>query len=685
MARLLNLGCGSTFHPDWVNLDFTPRPPHVLGYDLRHGVPFPDGLFDAVYHSHVLEHMPRRGAPGFLRECLRVLRPGGVLRVAVPDLEGIARAYLGALEDAAQGAPGADDRHEWMVIELVDQLARHARGGEMLEFWRRDPVPARDFILSRVGAEARKGMEAARGSRGGAVGPQRPDEVGRFRLSGECHLWMYDRHSLARLLRDAGFEDVRVVRAEESAIGDFARYGLDVEPGGGVRKPDSLFMEALKPRGDAVRKPRTVAFCMKHDGGAGGAANRLHQGLLATGAPSFLYVAHSAAPEPGVGVIPANGETKLASEEDGALVHSGWPGLFAANRARLAAYPGRPAHCEIFTESATAARISDIPGMDAADIIQLHWIAGTVDICRDVDFLRGRPMIWTLHDMNPFTGGCHYTEGCREFERHCGRCPQLGSDQENDYSREQWVRKKVAYRELDITVVCPSNWLAGEACRSSLLGGAEVRVIPNGVPTDVFRPLNRAAVRQSLGLPPDAFVLLFGADYLHTRRKGFAELVAALEALRAEGGAAPRLMTFGQAGSMDLGRLPFPVEHLGVLRTPTEVALACNAADCLLMPSLEDNLPNVVLEAMACGLPVAGFATGGVPDMVEDGVTGRLTPTGDSRGLAAAVAALRALPAEAMLRMRLACRQTVLSRFTLLHQARAYAALYEELLAARRG
>lgn len=685
MARLLNLGCGSAFHPDWTNLDFAPHPPHVLGYDLRHGAPFPDGLFDAVYHSHVLEHMSRQGAPDFLRECLRVLRPGGILRVAVPDLESIARAYLSALEASIQGQPGADDRHEWMVIELVDQLARHVRGGEMRDFWRRDPAPARDFILSRVGAEARGHIDAARGQQGGTLGVPSPDEVGRFRLSGECHLWMYDRQSLARLLRSVGFVDARVVRADESDIEDFARYGLDVEPDGAVRKPDSLFMEARRPQTDAGRGPRVVAFCMRHDGGAGGAAARLHQGLRAAGMDSFLYVAHSGAPEPGVAVIPATGETTLDNRSDGALVHSGWPTLFAEGRARQAAYPGRPAHCEIFTQSATAARISEIPGMDAADIIQLHWIAGTVDICRDVDFLRGRVIVWTLHDMNPFTGGCHYAEDCRGFERYCGNCPQLGSTEENDLSRQQWIRKKTACRELDITVVCPSNWLADEVRHSSLLGRADVRVIPNGVPTDVFKPLNRQAIRQSLDLRPDEFVLLFGADNLQTRRKGFAELAATLELLWSEGGAAFRLLTFGHTDNVDFGRLSFPVEHLGVLRSPGEVALACNAADCLLMPTLADNLPNVVLEAMACGLPVVGFATGGVPDMVEDGATGRLAPTGDSRCLAAAVAELRARSDADMRQMRLRCRQTVLSRFTLLHQARAYAALYKEVLAARRG
>ncbi len=684
MPRLLNLGCGDVFHPDWVNLELAPKPPHVLGCDLRRGIPYPDGLFDAVYHSHVLEHLTRHDAAIFIRECLRVLAPGGTLRVAAPDLENIARAYLAALDEARRGEPEADERHEWMVVELVDQLTRHERGGEMARFWKRDPVPVRDFILSRVGMEARRHLDAPRK-------PENPpsrnlDEfnVGRFRLSGECHLWMYDGRSLSRLLRDAGFEDVRVAGAAESAIPDFARYGLDLAPDGLPRKPDSMYLEARKPEGPGVDFPRVVGFCMKDSGGAGGAAHRLHEGLASIDVPSFLYVAQSGAPSPGVAVIPASGTATLTCDEAaGTLTHSGWTKLFADSRARLAAYPGRPQGCEIFTESATQARISDIAGMDAADIIQLHWIAGTVDVCRDVEFLRGRPIVWTLHDLNPFTGGCHYAEGCLGFERYCGRCPQLGSSEENDYSREQWLRKKAAYRELDITVVCPSRWLAELARRSTLFRKAAVHVIPNGAPTDVFKPLNRAAIRRALEIPEGTFTVLFGADYLKTRRKGYAELAAALELLRDASPEAPLVLTFGNADNADLGKLPVRRLHLGTLHDPTQVAMAYNAADCLALPSLEDNLPNMALEALACGLPVAGFATGGIPDMVTDGETGRLAPTGDCRELAACIAWLRDLPEKDRARMRMRCRETVLTRFTLPHQARAYAALYRELLQAR--
>lgn len=687
MPRLLNLGCGNTFHPEWVNVDVAPQSPQVLGYDLRYGVPFLEGLFDVVYHSHVLEHFSRQDAKSFLCECLRVLAPGGMLRVVVPDMEGIARAYLQALEAAQQedGQNEADARHEWMLVELVDQLTRHVRGGEMMEFWRRKPVPAREFILSRVGAEARHIMDMEmpspdKSSSGASSQAPSPIDVGRFRLSGECHLWMYDHRSLARLLLEVGFTEVRAMSATESYLADFARYGLDVEPDGSVRKPDSLFMEACKPQNSPMKWPRVVSVCMKHSGGAGGAAYRLHQGLQSVGVYSFMYVVHSDVPAPDVAVLPASeGATLTQEDASGALVHSAWPTLFSTSRTRLGAYPNRPDHYEIFTESSTQARISELPGMETVDIFQLHWVAGTVDICRDVNFLRGRPIVWTLHDMNPFTGGCHYAEDCRRFEHHCGSCPQLASTEEQDYSREQWVRKKMAYRQLDITVVCPSQWLAEEARKSGLLGKVDIHVIPNGVPSDIFKPLQRTEIRKAIGLSENDYVMLFGADDLRVRRKGFPELVKALAAVK-EHGYAPVLLTFGTE-SNELGNLPVRCLHLGTIKDAQELAMVYNAADSLVIPSLADNLPNIMLEALACGVPVIGFSTGGIPDVVKDHETGRLVPSGDSASLSAAIIDMMTLPQEKRVLMRLRCRQMTLSRYTPLHQARAYQALYSQVLA----
>jgi len=246
--KLLNLGCGARHHPDWVNVDFTSGSPDVLAHDLKTPLPFPEGIFDAVYHSHVLEHLPRAAAPGFLAECRRVLRPGGVIRVAVPDLERIARTYLDLLDGSLAGDRAAMARYEWIILELFDQMVRSASGGEMLAYWKQNPMPAEDFVFERVGSEARSCIAALRSAKQepSPAPVTDPVRIGQFRLSGEVHQWMYDRYSLGDLLMRAGFRDIAVRDAHKSNIPGFSGYLLDVEPDGSVRKPDSFFMEALK-------------------------------------------------------------------------------------------------------------------------------------------------------------------------------------------------------------------------------------------------------------------------------------------------------------------------------------------------------------------------------------------------------------------------------------------------------
>lgn len=246
----LNVGCGAHFHPAWVNVDIAPADPSVLKHDLRRPLPFADGAFQAVYHSHVLEHLHRPSAMSLLRECHRVLAPGGVLRVVVPDLETIAKLYLHNLEMAAGGDIEAHHRLEWITLELFDQMTREQSGGQMLQYWRQDPMPAEKFVIERMGQEVKRFLEEARANPGAlSAAASEPDPVamGRFRQSGEIHRWMYDRVSLGALLTQAGFAEVRVCGATESRIPGFCQYRLDVSAEGEVRKPDSLFMEAVKP------------------------------------------------------------------------------------------------------------------------------------------------------------------------------------------------------------------------------------------------------------------------------------------------------------------------------------------------------------------------------------------------------------------------------------------------------
>lgn len=270
--RLLNLGCGHRLHPAWVNADLVAQCPGVMVIDVSRGLPFPDAHFDTVYHAAMLEHLRREEVPAFLRECHRVLKPGGVLRIAVPDLETICRLYLQKLEAAAAGQPGAEADHEWMTIELLDQAVRERSGGGMVDFLRRNPLPNEPFVLERTGEEGRELLALLRTPTGapppaapswwrhvrqrirrgilarllGAQG-ERALAIGRFRLSGEVHHWMYDRVSLARLLRAAGLIEPRQHSAAESRIANWKGYHLDTLPRGAATKPDLFYMEAVKP------------------------------------------------------------------------------------------------------------------------------------------------------------------------------------------------------------------------------------------------------------------------------------------------------------------------------------------------------------------------------------------------------------------------------------------------------
>ena len=247
----LNLGCGSRSHPEWVNVEFLGfrrgvpewlaaaladsrwfrKDPTVVCADVRCGIPFENEIFEVVYHSHLLEHLDRERVRPFLLECRRVLRPGGILRIVVPDLERIVTSYLQAVGDARRGIPNAAERYDWAMLELFDQMVRTRSGGEMGRRLGKKPVEAR--------APANPWRAVKRAVRELLLAPPPAG-------TGELHRWMYDEYSLTRLLRDLGFDQVRRVTHLESEIPRWLEYRLDTEPDGRPYKPGSLFVECRK-------------------------------------------------------------------------------------------------------------------------------------------------------------------------------------------------------------------------------------------------------------------------------------------------------------------------------------------------------------------------------------------------------------------------------------------------------
>jgi cephalosporin hydroxylase/predicted SAM-dependent methyltransferase len=247
--KWLNLGCGGCFHPEWTNIDFHSTGEGVIAHNLLKGIPFPDRSFEVVYHSHLLEHLPKNETELFLKECYRVLEFQGIVRVVIPDLEQIAKLYLTSLEKALAGSKEDADNYNWIMLEMYDQVVRNESGGDMKRYLAQNPLPNEKFIIERFGCEGEMLVEAFKGRNFPylSLSELNSTQIGQFRQSGEVHQWMYDRYSLGVLLEKVGFSDIKVCQADESRISDFNNYYLDVLPDGRVRKSDSLFMEAIKP------------------------------------------------------------------------------------------------------------------------------------------------------------------------------------------------------------------------------------------------------------------------------------------------------------------------------------------------------------------------------------------------------------------------------------------------------
>jgi glycosyltransferase involved in cell wall biosynthesis len=319
----------------------------------------------------------------------------------------------------------------------------------------------------------------------------------------------------------------------------------------------------------------------------------------------------------------------------------------------------------------------------APDIVQFHWAGrGAIPIGTLAD-LKAYPLVWSLRDMWPITGGCHYSGDCLKFVSGCGRCPQLGSKARYDLSRWQWRRKHRAWGGVPVTYIALSNWMARCALDSPLTFGNEVVVIPNGIDVRRFAPSDKATARAKWGLPADRSVIMFGALHsLTDPRKGFAYLAEALRTLARQGwGERATAVVFGaDHGAADTG---LPARYVGVVQDEASLAQLYSCADVMVVPSVHENAAKTAIEALACGVPVTAFANTGQFDLVDHKVNGYLAENLAAADLARGIAwCLERMQMSDHL--SLAARAKAVGCFDIDEIAIRHIGLYERLLAARR-
>lgn len=282
-----------------------------------------------------------------------------------------------------------------------------------------------------------------------------------------------------------------------------------------------------------------------------------------------------------------------------------------------------------FSLANTGANISSNTLVKHSEIINIHWINQgflSLDSIKKLAHLN-KPIIWTFHDMWAFTGGCHYSGDCKNYLQKCGNCPMLKSPNDNDLSNKLWHKKEKLYKNLNLTIVTLSKWLGQCAAESSLLKNFPVEIIPNAININVFRQIEKHNAIEKFNLPLDKYLILYGTMKISDERKGFYFFKKCLEIFKAkypEFNNKVELVVFGSTTGNELESLPFKTNYLGTFDDENKIAMVYNAATLFMLPSLDDNLPNTIMESLSCGTPVISFNRGGIPDMVEHKTNGYL-------------------------------------------------------------
>lgn len=373
-------------------------------------------------------------------------------------------------------------------------------------------------------------------------------------------------------------------------------------------------------------------------GGAAVAARRLHCGLLQAGIGSRLWYS----PQAGVpSAVPR-------------MQPVPWPlpdGSMAKRCSRLAGQTATQMRLRILRSYFRGGRRKKSGGFLGVrqpvqtpfasdifdgDIVHFHWVGRLIDFR---SFFRtmpmDRPLVWSLHDMNPMTGGCYHAADCEGFTRTCGECPILGRPGPRDLSYQELAIKRAAFRGRPIFVIAPSYWMASMARKSSLFSDCRIKVIRNPIETAEFFPENKREARKKLGLPEEGTCLLYAAESVEVSEKGIQEYLTVLSQL------SKKYSVFGLV--FGRGQVAKPVEgvaihSLGFLESASQLRAAYSAADIFVMPSHAETISQTTVEAFACRTPAVAFEVGGVPELVKDGETGFLARYRDAGHMAERVA-----------------------------------------------
>ena len=405
-------------------------------------------------------------------------------------------------------------------------------------------------------------------------------------------------------------------------------------------------------------------------GGAARAAFRIHSGLRKKQIDSMMFVQDRSSSDSKV----YSDNTKLGK-------------VAAKIRPYIDQIPVnfyRSAHQQLFSPAIVPGRaIKKINNLQA-DIVHLHWLEYGFIKIEALKKLSGVPVIWTLHDSWAFTGGCHIPFKCSRYQEHCGKCPVLESSIEADLSRWVWNRKYTALKSLDLTIVTPSRWLGDCAKKSSIFKNTRIEVIPNGIDTQMYKPLNQGFCREAFSLPKDKKIIMFGAvSSTADTNQGFDYLI---EALRQIAGTSYKgevvAVVLGDSAPKEPIDIGFEIRFLGHLHDDASLVVAYSASDVFVAPSKQENLPNTVMEAMACGVPCVAFDIGGMPDLIEHQQTGYLAKPYEVKDLANGILWV-VEDSERKHKLSEHSRQKIKGSFSENCCMKKYMSLYDEILTGR--